>query len=602
MMNVSIGQGFLPVQATNGFSAGSKVNVGGRGDAETNFKRSLAENSREVEKPDLTREDQTQNIEQVGRQKDNNEVRTTTRSDSDQPQKNSDPKAGSDSKIEASKQQPVSTADQSKSTAGQEVSGLKAQVATYGPTSNARAPAQVEPSSLFGRTEGNSSSVVPSENVTQKPLATVPIGENVSIEKLPVSPQAIPRSTLPGFVLQVKQAEASVAGSKVEAKVNSVVEQTVNKASGQQLVSGTQSQVMAKVFTPASTVSPVDQTTIRSELSGNLPSNSENQTTAQTTTDTSHFNRTDVQTAGTQQQPGLTNQASQLIASYNAKPQAMPQAMPAAMLQSQFAEQQVLPKTELFNQVTFAKPEVVRPVRNDEPASKRQQAVKAEGVKAAQEEATEPIERRVQGAENQNRPEQRPAQQEPAVGQMKIVTPTGKEAVFQVETAKESPTGSNVGQAQTADRPSYVFANRDQIFNQVQERIVSQAQKGGGKVNLTLHPKELGRLSVEIRMTEGLMKTHIIAEDPLVREVLLRQQGELKNSLENMGLKLDEFTVTVREDQNRQGFNSMTGDSSDEGETNRLNQKSRLNNGEIESTDAQTRRYIRPEALVDLVV
>ena len=156
-----------------------------------------------------------------------------------------------------------------------------------------------------------------------------------------------------------------------------------------------------------------------------------------------------------------------------------------------------------------------------------------------------------------------------------------------------------VSETETSGRQSFVQDQKDNILSQVGDRLVQTARNGGGTIRMTLHPQSLGRLEVELRMQDGVMKAAIVAEDPAVRDVLMGQQHELRQSLEAQGLKLQEFSVSVRQDN---GHPAGDGANQNKG---RLNGSSSHGGGEAKTETAMQAAPVRtadPRALVDLMV
>jgi hypothetical protein len=157
---------------------------------------------------------------------------------------------------------------------------------------------------------------------------------------------------------------------------------------------------------------------------------------------------------------------------------------------------------------------------------------------------------------------------------------------------------ATVSDVRSGADPQFVAAHRASILEQVRDSLTGRAE-AGGNVRLTLHPKELGRLDVRLQVHDGAMSAWIVADDKAVRDVLMSQQHELRQSLESQGMKLQEFSVSVRDDR-QPAFRDFTGQAGDgrdrsHGESSAV---SAVGGGE----NTRHSRYIDPRALVDLVV
>ena len=96
------------------------------------------------------------------------------------------------------------------------------------------------------------------------------------------------------------------------------------------------------------------------------------------------------------------------------------------------------------------------------------------------------------------------------------------------------------------------------------------------------------------------MIAQIVADDKAVRDALMTQQHELRQALENQGVRLQEFTVFVRDEQH-QGFRGFSGWTGEE-----QHGPGAASGGSVDGVDATsdrtTGRYVDSEALVDLVI
>ena len=148
-------------------------------------------------------------------------------------------------------------------------------------------------------------------------------------------------------------------------------------------------------------------------------------------------------------------------------------------------------------------------------------------------------------------------------------------------------------------RAAFVSQYQGEIVTRVSDLLLARAQ-AGGDIRMTLEPKELGRLDVNLRVENGGMIAQIVADDKAVRDALMTQQHELRQALENQGVRLQEFTVFVRDEQH-QGFRGFSGWTGEE-----QHGPGAASGGSVDGVDATsdrtTGRYVDSEALVDLVI
>ncbi len=83
------------------------------------------------------------------------------------------------------------------------------------------------------------------------------------------------------------------------------------------------------------------------------------------------------------------------------------------------------------------------------------------------------------------------------------------------------------------------------------DRIVRVARTNIGErdsqVTLQLHPPELGRLRIEVRLQDDLLTLRIEADNGAVRDMLTSRSGELRRALELHGIAIDRFDVDLRQ-------------------------------------------------------
>jgi len=110
-----------------------------------------------------------------------------------------------------------------------------------------------------------------------------------------------------------------------------------------------------------------------------------------------------------------------------------------------------------------------------------------------------------------------------------------------------SPSGQRVAateQTVTAEQLKPVQA--EQISSQVAERLVKHEIKTGhDQISLRLSPENLGNLQLNLRMEDQRLKLEIVAENRGVRDALLQQAGELKETLARQNIQMDSFNVTT---------------------------------------------------------
>lgn len=85
-----------------------------------------------------------------------------------------------------------------------------------------------------------------------------------------------------------------------------------------------------------------------------------------------------------------------------------------------------------------------------------------------------------------------------------------------------------------------------QVMRQVTERLASHDIKpGADQISLKLSPEHLGNLQLNLRMEDQQVRVEIVAEHRAVREALLQQVDQLKESLARQNIRMESFDVTT---------------------------------------------------------
>lgn len=98
---------------------------------------------------------------------------------------------------------------------------------------------------------------------------------------------------------------------------------------------------------------------------------------------------------------------------------------------------------------------------------------------------------------------------------------------------------------QTIAEPGKPVADQ-QLMRQVTDRLAAHDFKpGADQITLKLSPDHLGELQVNLRMDNQQVRVEIVAEHRSVREALLQQVDQLKESLSRQNIKMESFDVTT---------------------------------------------------------
>ncbi len=90
------------------------------------------------------------------------------------------------------------------------------------------------------------------------------------------------------------------------------------------------------------------------------------------------------------------------------------------------------------------------------------------------------------------------------------------------------------------------FAQRQEIFSQVEQGMLRQLADGSRQMTLQLNPQELGQLTLILSVKGGEVKALIRAETPEATAALSDQMNQLRASLEEQGLKVAQLDVETQ--------------------------------------------------------
>lgn len=126
-------------------------------------------------------------------------------------------------------------------------------------------------------------------------------------------------------------------------------------------------------------------------------------------------------------------------------------------------------------------------------------------------------------------------------------TPRGAEetAAFSLEGARPVSAQPETGAGPSLRLPSGAFVPESHLLHQVVERLSLRHQGDRSQMTLRLHPEELGELRLELVMEKGVLKAQIQAQNPQVQDVLERNLFRLRDALEQQGLTLEQFDVSL---------------------------------------------------------
>lgn len=106
------------------------------------------------------------------------------------------------------------------------------------------------------------------------------------------------------------------------------------------------------------------------------------------------------------------------------------------------------------------------------------------------------------------------------------------------ETAKEAPVAE-------VESPVASYTTAKDIINQVTDSIKTEIKADMNELEINLHPASLGNVKVQIINRDGVISANFTAQNDVVKEALESQLIDLKESMNEHGIKVEAIEVTV---------------------------------------------------------
>ncbi len=101
-------------------------------------------------------------------------------------------------------------------------------------------------------------------------------------------------------------------------------------------------------------------------------------------------------------------------------------------------------------------------------------------------------------------------------------------------------------QGKTVTLPSGTMVTEQQIFNQIIQRFHMTNRMQSSRINLKLHPAELGELKIDLTIKEGSIRANVYAQSQHVQEILEKNMPKLRTVLEQQGFVIEEIVVSSK--------------------------------------------------------
>ncbi len=96
--------------------------------------------------------------------------------------------------------------------------------------------------------------------------------------------------------------------------------------------------------------------------------------------------------------------------------------------------------------------------------------------------------------------------------------------------------------------PSGTMVHENEVLQQLTERLQISSRQMDSRINLKLHPVELGELKINLLVKDGSIRANVVAQSQHTLEILEKNIPKLKTALENQGFTVDQISVTAESD------------------------------------------------------
>ena len=93
--------------------------------------------------------------------------------------------------------------------------------------------------------------------------------------------------------------------------------------------------------------------------------------------------------------------------------------------------------------------------------------------------------------------------------------------------------------------PSGTIVHEEEIIRQLTEKFQVSGKNIDSRINLKLHPAELGELKIDLTVKEGSIRANIVAQSQQTLEILEKNIPKLKALLESQGFSIDQISITA---------------------------------------------------------
>lgn len=123
---------------------------------------------------------------------------------------------------------------------------------------------------------------------------------------------------------------------------------------------------------------------------------------------------------------------------------------------------------------------------------------------------------------------------------------TGESTLFSIPTQGTGAGQQVAHQGKVVTLPSGTMVAEQEIFNQIVQRFNLTTRMQSSRINLKLHPAELGELKIDLTIKEGSIRANVHAQSQHVQEILERNMPKLRTVLEQQGFVVEDIVVSSK--------------------------------------------------------
>jgi len=145
--------------------------------------------------------------------------------------------------------------------------------------------------------------------------------------------------------------------------------------------------------------------------------------------------------------------------------------------------------------------------------------------------------------------------------------------------------------SQPKEPQTFTKSAQADTLRQIVNKAALKVESGRSEFKINLKPESLGHLKLQILTENNQVTVRILAENPLVKDMIESNLGQLKANFQNQGLEIEKFDVSVAQDSNKNGARDSRYDSKKMGNKSRGPKKGY--DGKVEESeeiDARARR------------